>query len=124
MTEQASPQIGQTPLLGQEVRLARHPKGALTLDNFDLVEVDVPEPGPGAVLVRTDYIGLSVAYLEMMHADSQLPVTPWEVGWRLGAGTVGTVLRSNSTDLAEGDLVQGFTGWGEYSVGPAGARRR
>ncbi|WP_405882608.1 NADP-dependent oxidoreductase [Streptomyces sp. NBC_01136] len=124
MNEQTNTQIQQTPLLGREVRLARHLKGALTLANFDLVQLDVPEPGPGEVLVRTDYIGLSVAYLEMMRADSHLPIPPWEVGQRLGAGTVGTVLRSNSTGMADGDLVQGFTGWGEYSVGPASEYRR
>ena len=37
---------------GLEIRLASRPKGWPTTDNFDLVEVDVPEPGDGQVLVR------------------------------------------------------------------------
>ncbi|WP_405879314.1 NADP-dependent oxidoreductase [Streptomyces sp. NBC_01136] len=102
-----------------EVRLAKHLKGDLGLDNFDLVQVQTPEPGTGEVLVRTDYLGLSVAYLEMMRADSHLPIPPWQVGQRIGGGALGTVVRSNSADLAVGDLVRTMAGWCEYSAGPA-----
>jgi NADPH-dependent curcumin reductase CurA len=121
-TEHAN--ISNPPAHSWEVRLARHLKGAPALEDFDLVQVEVPEPGPDEVLVRTDYLGLSVAYLEMMRADSHLPIPPWEVGDRLGGGTVGTVVRSNSADLAVGDLVQSMAGWREYSAGAASSYHR
>lgn len=117
MTEQSN--THQIPSRGREIRLAQHLKGELTVDNFDLVEVDMPTPGNGEVLVRTDYLGLSVAYLEMMRADSTLPIPPWQIGQRIGGGAVGTVIASGSADLAVGDLVQTMAGWCEYSVGPA-----
>lgn len=78
-----------------------------------------PEPATGEVLVRTDYLGLSVAYLEMLRADSRLPIPPWEVGQRIGGGAVGTVVRSISADLAVGDQVRTMAGWCEYSAGSA-----
>ncbi|MFI5775132.1 zinc-binding dehydrogenase [Streptomyces sp. NPDC051658] len=102
-----------------EVRLAKHLKGDLGTDTFDLVQVPTPEPATGEVLVRTDYLGLSVAYLEMLRADSRLPIPPWEVGRRIGGGAVGTVVRSISADLAVGDQVCTMAGWCEYSAGSA-----
>ena len=112
------------PNTAREVRLAKQLTGELALDNFEVVEVGLPEPGPGEVLVRTDYLGLSVAYLEMMRADSQLPIPPWSVGQRIGGGAVGTVVRSDSADLAVGDLVKTMAGWCEYSAGPASSYPR
>jgi NADPH-dependent curcumin reductase CurA len=113
-----------TPQMASEIRLAQHLKGELTLDNFDLVAVAVPALRDGEVLVRTDYLGLSVAYLEMMRVDSTLPIPPWQVGQRIGGGAVGTVAASSSPDLAVGDLVQTMAGWCEYSVGPAQQYRK
>ncbi|WP_240653746.1 NADP-dependent oxidoreductase [Streptomyces sp. AcE210] len=116
MTDSAMPTIPDT---AKEVRLAKHLEGELGLDNFGLVQMQTPEPGTGEVLVRTEYLGLSVAYLEMMRADSHLPIPPWEVGQRIGGGAVGTVVRSDSADLAVGDLVRTMAGWCEYSAGSA-----
>jgi NADPH-dependent curcumin reductase CurA len=42
---------------GSEVRLARRPVGSPTPDAFEeVVEVEVPEPAPGEVLVRNRLI--------------------------------------------------------------------
>ncbi|WP_405691270.1 hypothetical protein [Streptomyces sp. NBC_00057] len=111
--------MSTTPDTMWEVRLAKHLKGDLGTDTFDLVQVPTPEPVTGEVLVRTDYLGLSVAYLEMLRADSRLPIPPWEVGQRIGGGAVGTVVRSISADLAVGDQVRTMAGWCEYSAGSA-----
>jgi NADPH-dependent curcumin reductase CurA len=103
-----------------EVRLAKHVENDLTLEHFDLVEVAVPEPGDGEVLVRVDYVSVAAAFKDFMRADCQVPgVPPWKVGDPAGAGGVGTVVKSNSPDLAVGDLVQAFGPWQEYWAGPA-----
>lgn len=101
----------------REVRLAKHLDGELTLEHFEVVEVDVPEPGPGEVLVRMDYLYVAAAYQDLMRPDCPLPVPPFKVGGRIGGGEVGTVVRSNAAELAVGDLVQSMTGWCEYAVG-------
>ncbi|MFC9231689.1 zinc-binding dehydrogenase [Streptomyces decoyicus] len=107
------------PQKAREVRLSEHLEGELTLGHFDIVEVEVPEPGPGEVLVRTDHLPLAAAYQDLMRADCPLPLPPFQVGERLGGGALGTVVRSASPDLAVGDIVQSMTGWSEYSCGPA-----
>ena len=92
-----------------EVRLAKHVEDDLTLEHFDVVEVAVPEPGDGEVLVRVDYVSVAAAFKEFMRSDCQIPgVPPWKVGDPAGGGGVGTVVKSNSPDLEVGDLVQSF----------------
>ncbi|MFF8828516.1 zinc-binding dehydrogenase [Streptomyces sp. NPDC015131] len=107
------------PAKAREIRLARHLDGELTPDHFELVDVEVPEPGPGEVVVRMDHLGVAAAYQDLMRTDCQLPLPPYRVGGRIGGGETGTVVASNSPDLAVGDLVQSMTGWCEYAVGPA-----
>lgn len=111
--------VPEIPQKAREVRLAEHPEGTLGLEHFDTVEVEVPEPGPGEVLVRTDHLPLSAAYQDLMRTDCQVPLPPFRRGERLGGGALGTVVRSNSPDLAVGDVVQSMAGWSEYSCGPA-----
>ncbi|MGW1196765.1 zinc-binding dehydrogenase [Streptomyces sp. NPDC002536] len=111
--------VPQTPKTAREVRLAKHLEGELTPEYFDVAEVELPEQGEGEVLVRTDYLPLAAAYQDLMRTDCQLPVPPFQVGQRLGGGALGTVVKSNSPDLAVGDVVQSMAGWSEYSWGPA-----
>jgi NADPH-dependent curcumin reductase CurA len=102
-------------MLTHEVRLAAHVTDELSLDHFTLAETEVD----GEVTVKTDYVGLAATYLELMRDDCRIPVPAWQPGERVGAAAVGTVVRSDSPELAVGDLVQSMTGWSEYSAGPA-----
>jgi NADPH-dependent curcumin reductase CurA len=113
--------MSETPRRAREVRLTRHldTDAELTPDHFELAETDVPEPGPGEVLVRMEYLFVAAAYQDLMRPDCPLPVPPFKVGGRIGGGEVGTVVRSNTPELAPGDLVHSMTGWCEYSVGTA-----
>ena len=42
----------------REIRLASRPKGEPVSDNFQLAEVELPDPQPGEVLVRNEYISV------------------------------------------------------------------
>lgn len=106
------------PTAVTEVRLAKHLTDKLTLDNFDVVQVPLREPGPGEVVVRHDYMQLAAVIPDLMRENVEIAMPPFVIGEPLGAGGVGTVVASNSDDLAVGTTV--YTGtWAEYSVGPA-----
>ncbi|GAB2840592.1 MDR family NADP-dependent oxidoreductase [Lentzea nigeriaca] len=109
----------EIPQKAKEVQLFKHLDGAISPEYFSVVEVDVPEPGDGEVVVRTDFVFVAAAYQDLMRPDCPLPVPPYQVGGRIGGGEVGTVVASNSPALAVGDTVQTMGGWCEYSVGPA-----
>jgi NADPH-dependent curcumin reductase CurA len=48
-------------LTGREVRSIAYPSGEVRPSDFRIVEVDVPEPRPGEVLVRNMWTSVSAA---------------------------------------------------------------
>lgn len=45
----------------QEIRLAARPQGRPDSSTWDLTSTEVPDPGPGQILVRVDLISLDPA---------------------------------------------------------------
>ena len=95
--------------------LHERPQGRIGPTTFDLVEEDVPQPGEGEALVRTEWISLDPtnrAWLE--ETPTYLP--PVGIGEVMRALGLGRVVASNHSRYAEGQLVQGLTGWQEWVV--------
>lgn len=108
----------QIPSTAQEVRLAARPDGEITAEHFEVVEAEVRRPGAGEVLVRNEYMALAYAmsFMLSLEPDDDLPFPTFEVGEPLWYPAVGTVVESNSDDLAVGDVVSHNLGWREYAV--------
>ncbi|GAD53182.1 putative oxidoreductase YncB [Halarchaeum acidiphilum MH1-52-1] len=95
--------------------LAQRPEGVPGDDDFDLVEADVPEPGPREVLVRTRYLSVD-PYMRGRMRDEESYAEPWAVGDVLQGGVVGEVAESNHPDFEAGDTVTGNLRWADYAV--------
>ena len=78
----------------------------------ELREVDVPEPGPGEVLVKVAAAGLCHSDLHVMEWPEG--TLPWELPFTLGHENAGTVaaLGAGVSGLAEGDSVLVYGPWG------------
>jgi NADPH-dependent curcumin reductase CurA len=113
--------ISTPPARAQEVHLASRPAGDLTSEHFKTVEVEVGTPSDGQVLGRNDWMLLAVAMRELMamEPNPDIPMPTYEVGEAPWGLTVGTVVVSESPDLAVGDLVFHLRGWREYALGDA-----
>ncbi|GAA4974786.1 NADP-dependent oxidoreductase [Kineococcus glutinatus] len=107
---------------GREIRLAARPSGWPTAETFDLVEVDVPDPGPGQVLVRNLFTSVD-PYMRGRMDDRESYVPPFRVGAPLDGGAVGEVVASGSDDVPEGSLVLHGLGWRDFALADAGAFR-
>jgi propanol-preferring alcohol dehydrogenase len=73
-----------------------------------LVEVEVPEPGPDEILVRVAGNGLCHSDLHMMHMPGQLgPTLGWQMPFTLGHETAGWIERwgSRVSGLKQGQAV-------------------
>ncbi|MFF4501513.1 NADP-dependent oxidoreductase [Streptomyces sp. NPDC001401] len=109
---------------GLEVRLASRPNGLPTPDNFEIVEVPVPDPAPGQVLVRNLYLSLDPGVLMLMSEQPGVPRPRYEIGEVMYGDAIGEVIASAEPSLAEGDLVVHRLGWREYALaGPEAFRR-
>jgi NADPH-dependent curcumin reductase CurA len=111
------------PRTGREIHLASRPDGFPAPENFRLVEVPVPDPGDGEVLVRNLVMSVD-PYMRGRMNDVESYVPPFALDAPLEGGAVGEVVASGSPDLAPGDLVLHGLGWRDYAVGPARAFRK
>src|ERR1700719_347829 len=102
----------------REVRLASRRSGAPILDNFEIVEATVPEPGEGEVLVRNAYFSIE-PYMRGRMNPIKSYVPPYEIGHPMTGGAVGNVVASRAAELAVGTWGQSELGLREYAVGPA-----
>jgi NADPH-dependent curcumin reductase CurA len=110
-------------LTGHEVRLRRHPRGEVEPGDFYVVEVPVPDPGPGEVLVRNTWTSVDPAIrLRLAEASPSgyFPAFPLDAAMD-GIMTVGEVLESRAEGFAPGDTVWHVLGWRDYAVVAAGA---
>jgi NADPH-dependent curcumin reductase CurA len=105
-------------IISKEVRLLGRPQGEPTLDLFTIASVEVPDPGPGEVLVRNLYISVD-PYMRGRMNDSKSYVPPFKLGEPMQGSAVGRVVKSNDSLIAEGALVSSFFGWREAFVAPA-----
>lgn len=94
--------------------LKKRPKGAVSLSDFEHRETEIPEPGPGEILVRNTLIEFAPGMRQLI--NEHFPFMPVSVGQPMNALTAGVVVKSRSDKFAEGDLVRGLGGWRDFAV--------
>ncbi|MCG2840378.1 NADP-dependent oxidoreductase [Sandaracinobacter sp. RS1-74] len=102
----------------REIHLKSRPAGLPQVEHFELVTVELPEPGAGEVLVRNRFMSVD-PYMRGRMYDRPSYVPPFQVGKVLEGGAVGEVIASNDPSLKPGDLVNSMAGWREAFVAPA-----
>ncbi|WP_436760270.1 NADP-dependent oxidoreductase [Streptosporangium sp. V21-05] len=105
------------------MRLASRPSGWPTPENFDLVEVRLPAPAEGEVLVRNLFMSVD-PYMRGRMNEGKSYTPPFQVGELLDGGALGEVVASRAPGLAPGDTVTHRSGWREYAVLDAKEARR
>ena len=103
------------PRRSREVRLAARPRGEPALEDFELVEVELPDPGEGELVVRNAYVSVD-PYMRGRMNDVKSYVPPFQLGEPLSGGAVGQVVASRNDRFAEGAWVLHGLGWREAAV--------
>ncbi|TQM81364.1 hypothetical protein FHX81_3729 [Saccharothrix saharensis] len=104
-----------TPSTAREIRLASRPEGFPTPENFELVEVPLPDIADGGLLVRNQVMSVDPYMRGRMNAGKSY-VEPFEVGHALDGGAVGEVVASKAPGFEVGDTVLHGLGWREYAA--------
>jgi hypothetical protein len=102
-------------LTGRQVQLVSRPVGWPTPADFRLVEVALPEPAAGQVLVRNQFISVDPAMRGRMN-DRRSYAPPYQLAAPMEGGAVGEVVASASPDRAVGQTVVHGAGWRDYAV--------
>jgi NADPH-dependent curcumin reductase CurA len=109
-------------VIGRQVLLARYPDGEVQPEDFRIVSAQVPEPGPGEVLVRNTWMSVDAGLrlrLQTQSPDGYFAAVPLG-GVISGVLTVGQVMASCAPGFAPGDVVSHALGWRDYAVVRAG----
>nr|WP_298413717.1 NADP-dependent oxidoreductase [uncultured Halomonas sp.] len=101
--------------VNRQVLLVKRPQGTPTLDDFKVVDAEVPTPDDGEMLIQTLYLSVDPGMRSMME-EGKSHTTAFELNKPLTGRSVGRVVESNLEGFAEGDYVYERLGWQHYSV--------
>ncbi len=106
----------------KEWRLAARPHGLPQDSDFELAEVDVPDPADGELVVRNAFMSVD-PYMRGRMNDVKSYVPPYAIGEPLYGGAVGQVVASRNERLRRGRLGRPWAGLARGSgLGRAVAR--
>ena len=107
----------------RRVTLAARPVGVPKDSDFAFDEVEVGEPGPGEVLVRTLWVSVD-PYQRGRMSEARSYAKSLELGDVITSQSLGEVVESKDGRFSPGDLALGQLGWQEYAVARGGSLRR
>ncbi len=109
--------------MNRRVTLASRPVGFPQESDFKLDEAEVPSPGAGEVLLRSQWVSVD-PYQRGRMSTQRSYAKGLEVGDVITAQAVGEVVESNDSRYEPGDLAVGQLDWQDYALARAGALRK
>ena len=113
----------------REWHLTHRPHGVPVDDDFALVDVELPAPADGEVLVRNTFLSVD-PYMRGRMNEAKSYVPPFQLNQPMDGAAVGVVeqvgaqaLDSDGTPIAVGDTVIHALGWRTRSLVPAATAR-
>ena len=94
------------------------PEGTPTHEHFAMVEVELPAPAAGQVLVKNHYMSVDPYMRGRMRAQG-VYAEPYALNKAMWGGAVGEVVESKADGLAAGDIVLNGGAWQDKLVADA-----
>ena len=111
------------PRPNRQILLASRPRGEPRPGDFQLVENEVHDPGPGQMLLRAIYLSLDPYMRGRMNAGKSY-ARPVELGEVMEGRTISQVVESNLSGYQVGELVFAPIGWQEFALSSGEGTRR
>jgi NADPH-dependent curcumin reductase CurA len=112
-----------------EWHLTRRPHGVPVDEDFALVDVELPAPGTGEILVRNSFLSVD-PYMRGRMNDAKSYIPPFQLDQPMDGDAVGIVeqvgegaVDSTGSAIAMGDTVTHMAGWRTRSLVPAKTAR-
>ena len=105
----------QSNSVNRKFVLAHRPEGEPDNDTLRLETEARPTPGKGEMLLRNEYLSLD-PYMRGRMSDAPSYAPPVGIGDVMVGGTVGQIVSSDVEGFAEGDWVQAYGGWQDYTL--------
>ncbi len=109
--------------MNRQVTLAARPVGYPKESDFNLVEVPVPTPADGEVLLKTLYLSVDPYMRGRINAAKSYAANV-EIDEVMVGGVIAQVVTSKHPDFGTGDIVNAHIGWQEYGVAAGDGLRK
>lgn len=111
-----------TTSTSRQWQLLSRPVGEPKPSDVRLVEVSLPDLGPGQVRVANEFVSVD-PYMRGRMNDTKSYVPPFGLGESMNGGAVGRVVASSADQLPVGTLVVHQQGWRDVAQGDAAGFR-
>ncbi len=99
----------------RRIVLAQRPQGLPDDNTLRLEQAEIPQPGPGEMLLRTVWLSLD-PYMRGRMNDAKSYAEPVKLGEVMTGQVVAEVVESDVAGFAPGDLVLAGSGWQDYAI--------
>jgi NADPH-dependent curcumin reductase CurA len=111
------------PQTARIIQLVQRPVGPPRPEDFRIAELPLPDPGPGQVLLKMEWLSLD-PYMRGRMSDARSYAAPTALGDPPPTEAVARVLLYRDPSLAEGDVVLVYDAWRDHAVVNAATCRR
>ena len=98
-----------------QIVLSSRPNGKPVMDNFETINVEIPEIKDGEILLEALFLSVD-PYMRGRMNDAKSYIPPFEIGKPIAGGVVAKVLKSNVANFKENDIVTGNLPWQQYCI--------
>jgi len=99
----------------KQIVLISRPKGKPAMENFQTNEFELPEIKDTEVLLEAMFFSVD-PYMRGRMNDAKSYVPPFEIGKSIAGGAIAKVLKSNSPNFKENDIVTGNLPWQQHCI--------
>ncbi len=98
-----------------QIVLSSRPKGKPVWDNFETINVELPEIKDGEILLEAMFLSVD-PYMRGRMNDAKSYAPPFEIGKPIAGGVVAKLLKSDVSSFKENDIVTGNLPWQQYCI--------
>ena len=104
-----------TTHIAKQIHMLSRPEGTPSQEHFAIVDVDLPAPAEGQVLVKNHYLSVDPYMRGRMRAQG-VYAEPYALNKAMWGGAVGEIVESNAEGLKAGDTVLSGGAWQDKFV--------
>ena len=104
-----------TTHIAKQIHMLSRPEGTPSQEHFAIVDVDLPAPAEGQVLVKNHYMSVDPYMRGRMRAQG-VYAEPYALNKAMWGGAVGEIVESNAEGLKAGDTVLSGGAWQDKFV--------
>jgi len=101
--------------MNKTILLKTRPEGKPTLNDFEFIKEETPNPKEGEILLKTKYISVD-PYLRGRMRDEESYIPPFKLNEPVESAIIAEVIESRNPNFSKGDYVNGMLKWKQFQT--------